>query len=68
MTDLLLQKSGSIYKEPIFSIRPTDLGNFFQFSWPATFSENLDVTVRQKVCTVKVQICVPSCRSESSNI
>jgi hypothetical protein len=34
----------------------------------SSFSEHFNVTVRQKVCTVKIQICVPSCRSESSNI
>ena len=37
-------------------------------SRPATFCEKFNVTERQKVCTVKIQICVPSCRSESSNI
>ena len=120
ITDLLSQKSGSIYREPIFSIRSTGSGDFFKFSLPtilflkkinhqwqhridnviietmppkqtvsyrrrhnqcdgqyrqqllvsqlSTFSNHFDVTVRRKVSTVKLQICVPSCRSESSNI
>jgi hypothetical protein len=40
----------------------------FSLSASNVLLQKFDVTKRQKVCTVKIQICLPSCRSESSNI
>ena len=40
----------------------------FSLSASNVLLKKFDVKKNQKVCTVKIQVCLPSCRSESSNI